>query len=174
MSEARFCYRHPTSLARRKCFSCGRPLCPECQLKLDHHLFCSEPCNKNYVRELAAQRPRRFRRYALYSSIAVLVGGFIYFGLLADAFYSGGDQKSRPSLNEIAPSLPVETATVPHRSEGINITRPLNGMKSASQTVEVEGKAPANAIVAMYLNGSLVESTVARNSIYTFPRVVLT
>jgi peptidoglycan/xylan/chitin deacetylase (PgdA/CDA1 family) len=174
MSEARFCYRHPTSLARRKCFGCGRPLCPECQLKLDHHLFCGELCNKNYLRDLAAQRPRRFRHYALYSSIAVLLGTFIYFGLLADAFYSGGDQKNRPSLNEIAPSLPVETASAPRRAEGINITRPLNGMKSASQTVEVEGKAPANAVVAMYLNGSLVESTVARNSTYTFPRVLLT
>src|SRR5689334_7179526 len=117
MSEARFCYRHPTSLARRKCFSCGRPLCPECQLKLDHHLFCSGLCHKNDLRELAEQRPRRFRRYALYSSIAALVAIFIYFGLLADAFYSGGDQKNRPSLNEIAPSLPVETTTAPRRAE---------------------------------------------------------
>lgn len=174
MSETRFCYRHPTSLARRKCFSCSRPLCPECQMKIDHHLFCSELCHKNYSRELAYQRPRRFRRYALYSTVAVLIGVFIYFGLLADAFYNGSDQKNHAAMNEIAPSLPLETAPAPRKPEGIVITRPLNGMKSASQRIEVEGRAPADAVVAMYLNGTLVESTVARNSTYSFPQILLT
>ncbi len=172
MAETRFCYRHPTSLAKRKCFSCSRPICPGCQVKLDHHLFCGEPCHKNYLRERAAAASRPYARYAMYASALVLVGVLVYFALLADAFYSGGDEKSTANLTQMAPSLPVHVE--PPEQETIAISRPLNGMKSASQTIAVEGKAPQNAVVAMYLNGTLVESTVARDSSFHFPQVLLT
>jgi peptidoglycan/xylan/chitin deacetylase (PgdA/CDA1 family) len=174
MPDAKFCYKHPTTLARRKCFTCTRPLCPQCQLKLEHHLFCSDLCHKNYLKQLAALQPKPVRRIAIYATLAVLVGGFIYFALLADAFYSGGDQKNQPGLAQIAPSLPVETSETDRTNENVTITRPLNGMKSASQTIEVEGRAPADSVVALYLNGTLVESTVARGSEYRFTNVQLT
>jgi peptidoglycan/xylan/chitin deacetylase (PgdA/CDA1 family) len=103
----------------------------------------------------------------------MLVTGIIYFALFADAFYNG-EGKSQTSLAQMAPSLPVEVDSGASGTEGIAITRPLNGMKSASQTVEVEGKAPENSVVAMYLNGSLIESTVAKGSLYRFPKVLLT
>jgi peptidoglycan/xylan/chitin deacetylase (PgdA/CDA1 family) len=103
--------------------------------------------------------------------LVVLVAGFVYFGLLADAFYSGGSQQNQQDL---APSLPVDLEKEEDKNEGITITRPINGMKSASQFVEVEGSAPPNAVVAVYLNGSLVESTIARNTLYRFPKIMLT
>lgn len=175
MSEPKFCYQHPTRIAKRKCFQCTRPLCPECQRKLDHHLFCSDTCHKDYMRGLAIAAPRKpYVRYAVYGSLFVLFSGLVYFGLLADAFYSGGDKTSQASLGKIAPSLPVETAPETRDPDSVTITRPINGMKSPSQTVEVEGKAPAGAVVAAYLNGSLVESTVARDGNYSFPGVLLT
>jgi len=172
MAEARFCYLHPTSLAKRKCFSCSRPICPRCQIKLDHHLFCGETCHKNYLRDRSTGITRPFARYALYASALVLVAGLVYFALLADAFYSGGDQNTAAKLAEMTPSLPLDTE--PPKQETITISRPLNGMKSASQNIAVEGKAPPNAVVAMYLNGTLVESTIARNSNFRFPQVLLT
>ncbi|HSE41365.1 MAG TPA: polysaccharide deacetylase family protein [Acidobacteriota bacterium] len=115
---------------------------------------------------------RNYARYTIYASLIVLAAGFVYFGLLADAFYSGG---SNPQQQQdlMAPSLPVDVEKE-EKKEEISITRPINGMKSASQFVEVEGSAPANAVVAVYLNGSLVESTVAREALYRFPKVMLT
>lgn len=175
MSEPKFCYRHPTRIAKRKCFQCTRPLCPECQQKLDHHLFCSDLCHKNYMTGITVVKPRPILRYSLYGGLFLLFSGLVYFGLLADAFYSGGDHAAQTSVARMIPSLPLEnTAEKPSTPDSVSITRPINGMKSASQKVEVDGKAPANAVVAVYLNGSLVESTVAREGNYHFPGVLLT
>lgn len=176
MSEPRFCYRHPTRIAKRKCFQCGRPLCPQCQLKLDHHLFCSELCHKNL--QTKTQEPpvvRPYRRYAVYAASLVLFSGLIYFALFADAFYSTNEKPSQKGLADLTPSLPVSIQTEqPPPPDSVTITRPANGMKSASQTIEVEGKAPANSVVAMYLNGTLMESTVAHDSDFRFSNVLLT
>jgi peptidoglycan/xylan/chitin deacetylase (PgdA/CDA1 family) len=173
MNEPRFCYKHPTRIAKRKCFQCSRPLCPDCQIKRDHHLFCTDLCHKNYQSSGPFKPVPRYARYALYLTGLMLVAGVIYFALLADAFYSGGDQPSAPKFEEIRPSLPVVVESEPNK-ETINITRPLNGMKSPSQIIEVEGKAPDHAVVAIYLNGTLIESTVARENLYRFQKVPLT
>lgn len=173
MNEPKFCYRHPTRIAKRKCYQCSRPLCPECQIKRDHHLFCSDFCHKDHQATAAAKPGRTYAKYALYLTGLILVASLIYFALLADAFYSGGDQGSTPNLTEIKPSLPLEIER-PAPAEALTITRPLNGMKSPSQLIEVEGKGPKNAVVALYLNGTLMESTVARQNVYRFPKVLLT
>ncbi|PWT89594.1 MAG: hypothetical protein C5B54_08645 [Acidobacteria bacterium] len=178
MAEPRFCFQHPTRIARRKCFICERPLCPDCQIKRDHHLFCTDLCHKNYLRTVEVKKPNPYTRYVLYAGSLVLVGGLVYFALLADAFYTGGDRPAnanptpKSSVAPIAPSLPVESPNPP--KETINISRPVNGMKSASQTIEVAGKAPKDAIVGLYLNGSLIESTLAMEASYNFPAVLLT
>ena len=174
MSEAKFCFKHPTSIAKRKCFECARPLCPQCQIKLDHHLFCSETCHKVYARTAAARTSPPYGKYALYAASMIMVVGLVYFALFADAFYNGENQKTQPTLSQIAPSLPLDIQSNAQPVETILITRPINGMKSASQTIEVEGKAPNNAVVALYLNGTLVESTVARTAVYRFPQAILT
>lgn len=120
------------------------------------------------------QLTRRFHKSALYSSIAILIGGFIYFGLLADAFYNDGDQKNLSALSAIAPSLPVQTGGAQQSADRIVITQPFNGANSTSQTLAVEGRAPANSTVTIYLNGRVVQSTIARNSSYSFPGIMLT
>ena len=38
------CHRHPEREARRKCYRCHKPLCPACQIRALHHLFCSRHC----------------------------------------------------------------------------------------------------------------------------------
>jgi peptidoglycan/xylan/chitin deacetylase (PgdA/CDA1 family) len=170
--QPKFCYRHPTHIARRKCYQCSRAICPTCQIKVDHHLFCGNVCHKEYIERISSQRKSPYKKYVAYASIAALLGVFIYFGLLADAFYSGGDQQATTNLNSIAPSLPVDVQE--KKAETITITRPLNGMKSPSQTIQVEGAAPQNSVVAVYLNGTLMDSTVARSAYYRFPQLLLT
>lgn len=136
-------------------------------------MFCSDFCHKDYQASSASKPERTYAKYALYLTGLILVASLIYFALLADAFYSGGDHGSSTNLHEITPSLPLEIET-PTPTEPLTITRPLNGMKSPSQFIEVEGKGPEHSVVALYLNGTLIESTVARESVYRFPNVLLT
>jgi len=141
-------------------------------MKLDHHLFCGESCHGEHKNQHSNQTRNPYKRYAIYAGLAMILGGFVYFGLLADAFYSGGDQPAATTLNSIAPSLPVDVQE--KQAAEITITRPLNGIKSPSQTIPVEGNAPQNSVVAVYLNGTLMASTVARAAYYRFPQLVLT
>jgi len=43
------CYRHPDRSARRKCFECRKSICPECQQKLDGHIFCGDDCHQAWL-----------------------------------------------------------------------------------------------------------------------------
>ncbi len=45
------CYRHPERVAKRKCYFCQKPICPQCQVRLDHHIFCSESCHQSWLEE---------------------------------------------------------------------------------------------------------------------------
>jgi peptidoglycan-N-acetylmuramic acid deacetylase len=156
-----------------KCFQCDRYICVRCQFKIDHHLFCGRSCHETYRTTLAEVPKRGYRRYALYGMLVLLLGGFLYFALLADAFYSGGDAaEATTDSTAIAPSLPV--AIEERERQPILIDHPLNGLKSMSEKIKVEGPAPHNSVVGMYLNGSLIDSTVAREGYYHFPNVLLT
>jgi len=146
-------------------------ICQNCQIKLDHHLFCDKACHENLLRDISLQEKNEFRRYALYSGLLLVLGGFVYFGLLADAFYSGGNHQRAPNLKTIALSLPVNTQQAP--LSNITITKPSNGVKCTSKHIDVEGNAPNNSTVAIYLNGSLVDKTVAHAAYYRFPQVIL-
>ena len=174
MREARFCYKHPAEITKRKCFDCDRPICARCQVKIDHHLFCSRSCHEEHQRALeSASTKIRYKRYAIYGMLVLLLGGFLYFALLADAFYSGGDVAEAVSEStEISPSLPVSMEE--QKKEDILIEHPLNGLRSRSEQVQVEGPAPHNSVVGMLLNGSLIDSTVAHGGYYRFPSVILT
>jgi peptidoglycan/xylan/chitin deacetylase (PgdA/CDA1 family) len=115
---------------------------------------------------------KSFKRYSVYATLLVMLGAFIYFALLADAFYSAGDVQVRPTIAQLSPSLPVDIRE--KDEERINITRPINGINSREQRVEVEGRAPHNSVVALYVNGALTENSVARNGYYHFSKVQLT
>jgi len=52
------CYRHPDRQTRRKCYQCKTAICAECQVKLDHHYFCSEPCHQKW-RARKAEKARK-------------------------------------------------------------------------------------------------------------------
>jgi peptidoglycan/xylan/chitin deacetylase (PgdA/CDA1 family) len=171
MAELRFCHRHPAQIAKRRCFQCSAPICQNCQIKIDHHLFCGNSCHAEYLKAALRKTRSAYSRYATYATLILLFGGFIYFALLADAFYSGGELEVKSNLAQIAPSLPVDMQENP--SAEILISSPLNGMSSSSQTVQVEGRAPHNSAVAMYLDGTLMDSTVARGGHYQFPDVPL-
>jgi peptidoglycan/xylan/chitin deacetylase (PgdA/CDA1 family) len=39
------CKNHPYELTSRKCYYCHEYICSDCQLRLDHHIFCSKKCH---------------------------------------------------------------------------------------------------------------------------------
>ncbi len=43
------CKNHPEITARRRCFECKAPICPACQLKEHHHIFCSQKCSDRWL-----------------------------------------------------------------------------------------------------------------------------
>ena len=140
---------------------------------MDHHLFCGNPCHQEYSSAAKIVSPASgYKRYAMFVSMLVLILGFVYFALLADAFYSGGDAGVKSKPNKIGLSLPLDIQAKPVVE--ILISRPLNGTRSPSQTMQVEGHAPANSVVAIYLNGTLTDSTIATGGNYRFPSVLLT
>ena len=163
---------HQGLVTNRKCFFCSRQICLRCQVKMDHHLFCGGSCHAAYTNSLNEKIGNAYKRYAMYSSLVVLLGGFLYFALLADAFYSGGNDVAKPNQTQIGLSLPLDINAQP--LEEILIQRPPNGTKSSTPTLSVGGNAPANSVVAIYLNGTLTDKTVAKEGAYTFPKVHLT
>jgi len=52
------CYRHPERAAKRKCFTCKKPVCPECQVQLEHHIFCGEECHQAWLAKTAQRKAR--------------------------------------------------------------------------------------------------------------------
>ena len=66
MSEANACTNHPDITAKRKCFHCLSPICPECQRKALGHIFCSFKCQILCWR---ADKVANFRRLALRVSL---------------------------------------------------------------------------------------------------------
>lgn len=52
------CYRHPDRSARRKCFQCKKHICPECQQKLDGHIFCGDECHRAWFSKNEKPRPK--------------------------------------------------------------------------------------------------------------------
>ncbi len=45
------CRNHPDQSAHRRCFLCKIPICPQCQHKAHHHIFCSAHCIATYRKD---------------------------------------------------------------------------------------------------------------------------
>lgn len=43
------CRNHPKVSARRNCYFCKAPICPNCQKKSHHHIFCSDNCISGFA-----------------------------------------------------------------------------------------------------------------------------
>jgi len=42
--EIHFCFRHPDSLARTRCYYCKKDICSVCVVHAAHHYFCGRKC----------------------------------------------------------------------------------------------------------------------------------
>ena len=76
--QHKFCQRHHNEPAVAHCRQCQRPLCADCAVRLDDHIFCSEECVarfEHFKSRWKEERPSRFKwvwKAALLAAAAVL------------------------------------------------------------------------------------------------------
>lgn len=117
---------------------------------------------------------QRYARYTVYAGAAVFFVSLVYFALLADAFYSSGDEKASQQMAQIVPSLPIDMVGKENEKVEIAIEHPENGRKSTSQRIDVEGQAPLGSSVLLFVNGILVDSAQSSDGSFRFTNVALT
>ena len=55
-----FCHRHKDRFAKRRCYYCGRRICPKCQHHILHHIFCSHSCHNKYRIKNSAKKTQEY------------------------------------------------------------------------------------------------------------------
>ncbi len=75
------CKNHPQRLTVRRCYYCHEHICHECQVKLEHHLFCGRWCYFRWkLNELLKLKARIFLRPVhLLLGTVLLVNVFLFF-----------------------------------------------------------------------------------------------
>ena len=136
ITDARVCKNHPEIEARRKCYQCLSPICPECQKRALGHIFCSLKCqllcwkddNVKAVRRLGLRLSLRYRR--LEKSTQKLTGGGLFrlltISLLLFLLYQTsilvntvGDVSLSHPVAPPQPALP--TVDIAHEGEWITV-----------------------------------------------------
>ena len=115
----------------------------------------------------------RYARYGLYVGSAAFVITLVYFALLADAFYTGGDETTVRQMAQVVPSLPIDLDGSSKENETIVILTPENGMNIASGRIDVKGNAPVGAEVLLFVNGAFAQRVSSPEGTYLFTDVEL-
>ncbi|MCS7311770.1 MAG: polysaccharide deacetylase family protein [Acidobacteria bacterium] len=173
----RVCFRHSTRPARRRCYRCQRWLCPRCQERRAHHIFCGGQCYwawtvETQVRRLNAWVRRRAVPIGLFALLtAVLTGGGLAF--LLSYSRSEGTLQPSPAVPRSTSTRPPETP-IPWTSELIRILRPAFGARLSAPQVTVEGQGPPRQSLTLWVNGEVAATTVSgEDGTFVFPDVLL-
>ncbi len=165
-----FCYNHPTSVSRRKCFHCGKPLCPECQIRLSRHIFCGEKCHKLYKRQLFFDRLKEITGLTIWKTVfyaaafvILIIMGVVYFTTKEVPFQTPQTENPKPE------GMKADWAS----AGDIAITSPGYGEITEVNPITMEGKAPEGSIVGLYLNSDLIGLTLCRDGEFSFSDIKL-
>ncbi len=177
MTDTLVCHLHPTRIAKRRCYQCGRPICRSCQRRARGHIFCSSVCDET---QAGAERAERLRKLAasplrgarwravlwiLFGGAAFAVGwaavwapGHLVPDPVAERGKLAGAKPPAPDLRsgaEIAIESPDKVATV---------------MEPA---LTVRGRAPAGTMVGLYLENEPLAAVHSADGKWEFPGVAL-
>jgi len=171
------CVRHPERLTYRRCYTCKKPVCFECQVVRSHHIFCSDKCwlqykwvlFRNRLRNLLRRAPLRqanWQNITLIILTLAVVGMGIIISRLASRVKELTPQAAKASTGGVAP-LPV----LAQASEEVKITKPVQGAMVHRNIITITGEADDNIILAL-LAGEQVEAvTLPHNGHFSFTNV---
>ncbi len=176
------CFRHPTEPGRRKCYHCKKPICPQCQQRIEGHIFCSEHCaaaerRRGHWRKLQAWNRTALAgiwfRVALFSALLVLGAATIWLAAHADLFIAVPEQAAATFKKPREKGLDYEKLNW-DAPGAVVIESPAQGSVLRDNRVSVSGKAPAEAMVGLYVNGDKVDVQMCRGGSWRFDAVPLT
>ncbi len=169
-----FCYNHPTTISRRKCFHCGKPLCPKCQHRLSRHIFCGDLCHSRYKRALFFRKLREIKGLTIWKTAFYVTAVIVLLAIGIIHFMTKTETKSvPPEVESNGDSLPGGIAADWTAAGEIEITTPKYGEATDFNPITTSGTAPDGAIVGLYLNSDLIGLTLCKDGIFTFKNIKL-
>lgn len=72
------CKNHPDRESSRKCYQCKKYICPTCQQKHEHHLFCSVTCYFKWKLEPAWKWIKTHREFSFLLLVILISDIFLY------------------------------------------------------------------------------------------------
>lgn len=165
--DAGMCKNHPEIEARRKCYQCLSPICPECQKRALGHIFCSAKCQlrcwmddkARNIRRLWLRLSLRYRR--LEKSTHRITGGGL-FRLLSICLLL---------------FLLYQTGILINTVENISLSHPATPPQPALPTVDiahedewitVAGSAPDFAVAVLLADGKERDVVTVSEGRYSF------
>lgn len=176
--KSNFCYRHPVSRARRKCFFCERHICKKCQVRELNHIFCGSECLSRYRRKKRAETLKAilikpiggfYLRLILYLSLSFIILSTMFGIRFIDIFYSSGTMP-----NEIMhKKKPAAQKSPDWNAPGqVIITEPVDETLVHSE-FQIKGSAPAHSMVGLYINGRNIVATLSKDGTFLFDKINL-
>ncbi len=170
-----YCYRHPGRAARRRCFRCRRPICPECQFIKLHHIFCGRRC---LTYHLLFERASLARALIIDTSVLLfqclrktshpLLLAILVIEVLVVLALSR-EARDLPGLAVVV--LPSEG--MGRRLPLARIILPEDLETVFKEHVELRGRTPGASMVAFYANARLEGVSVCKEGAFLFPEVKL-
>lgn len=161
MTRAKFpCKYHPENLSARKCFQCKRYICPDCQKKLFHHIFCSVWCIVKYTLREKILKYKYVREYGVLILIMLIIQ-IVFFAFHdhhgeIEIRENGVDKRNayRDSIktNDYSHHLRIDTV-----------------FTGFSQSLVVTGMGRPNELYGLWHNGKFASSTISNNGKISFP-----
>ncbi len=175
--EIHKCYKHPFKEARRRCFQCKKYICPECQIKKESHIFCSEKCigefkklkRKEEIKTFVEKKGKPFLfRLIFYPSIIILL--FISFFLYRQ-WLNSFDQNlvGTTQLQKVKKVKEIDWSS----PSKIEILEPKDNLKIEENEIKVEGIAPKESLVGLYINSEKIDAIFSEEGRFNFEKVPL-
>jgi len=177
------CFRHPTRPARRKCFHCRRSICPRCQMRSEGHIFCSDHCVRGHRRHVRWERFSRWNRTALHGwwlrvlLLAALLsagGATLWLSTRFDRFLYTPPEVGSSLRPKRASEAGIDRERLDWDAEGpVVIEQPAPGAAVQGNRLTVEGRAPREAMVGLYVNGQRQAVQLSADGAWRFEGIPL-
>lgn len=185
------CKNHPHRAARRRCFSCGAFICPDCQIRGARHYFCSPRCQLQFQLGEAGNNVLELLQTVLPSlplsskkgSLGKIIAGagllLFVMPLLALIFVIYLNFRTQARIGELEDRLknfvaaPASTPMSTPATGKVRVHRPVNGTTLSTKHFDLEGEGDANAVISLSKNGRLLSATAPNGGRFVFSQIEL-